>query len=53
MIRVQRVIYQWIRLNEFYKLMKSYFQIRFRINGRKSDRLYDDLQTNRWTSFLS
>ena len=25
-IRVQCVIYQWVRLNKFYKLMKSFFK---------------------------
>ena len=28
-------MHQWIRLNKVYKLMESFFQIRFRINGQK------------------
>ena len=48
-------IYQWIRLDKLYKQMGRFskFQIRFRINGLKSVRLYHDLQTNSWASFLS
>ena len=29
------IILQWIRVNELYKLMESFFQIRFRIIGQK------------------
>ena len=35
MIELQCVVYQWIRLNELYKLMKSFFQISFENLGQK------------------
>ena len=35
LIKVQCVIYQWIRLDKLYKLMIFFFQIRFRIIGQK------------------
>ena len=35
LINLQFVIYQWIRLNELYKLMESFFKFRFQIIGWK------------------
>ena len=43
LIKLQCVIWQWIRLNEFYKLMKSFFHSNFKLVFEKTE----NIQMNR------
>ena len=52
--KFQCVIYQWIRLNELYKLMESFFRIRFPyLFWPKAENFSNEFVTNSNTLFLS
>ena len=52
--KFQCFIYQWIRLNEMYKLMESFFRIRFRyLFCPKAENFSNEFVTNSNTLFLS